>query len=89
MEHRNDPNFNEVKRTICVSLGLDPERPPLTLTDKQVSQVLGVKTSTLSVWRSIGRYNLPFSKSGRLVRYPLDSLVVHYMSHVYNHTGEM
>jgi len=39
------------------------------LTPPQVAQILGVSTKTLSVWRCTGRYDLPFVKSGRLVRY--------------------
>lgn len=30
---------------------------------------LGVKPGTLDVWRSTGRYSIPFVKVGRLVRY--------------------
>jgi len=39
------------------------------LTPEQVSNILGVKKHTLAVWRSSGRYQLPFVKAGRLVRY--------------------
>lgn len=42
---------------------------PKLLTPKQAAEALGVKTSTLEVWRCTGRYDLPFVKSGRLVRY--------------------
>lgn len=39
------------------------------LTPDQVSELLGINTHTLAVWRSNGRYNLPYIKAGRLVRY--------------------
>ena len=39
------------------------------LTPDEVSSLLGVTKHTLAVWRSSGRYNLPFIKAGRLVRY--------------------
>lgn len=39
------------------------------LTPDQVSELLGVNTHTLAVWRSSGRYNLSYVKAGRLVRY--------------------
>jgi predicted site-specific integrase-resolvase len=39
------------------------------LTAEQVSDILGVNTHTLAVWRCTGRYNLPYIKAGRLVRY--------------------
>ena len=39
------------------------------LTNEQAAAYLGVSPQTLCVWRSVGRYNLPFLKIGRLVRY--------------------
>ena len=39
------------------------------LTPEEVSELLGVAPHTLAVWRSEGRYNLPYMKTGRLVRY--------------------
>lgn len=39
------------------------------LTKEDVSEILGVSTGTLAVWRTTKRYNLPYVKSGRLVRY--------------------
>jgi excisionase family DNA binding protein len=39
------------------------------MTPEEVAEILGVKPQTLSVWRSRGRYGLPYVKSGSLVRY--------------------
>ncbi|MBV5295401.1 MAG: helix-turn-helix domain-containing protein [Curvibacter lanceolatus] len=39
------------------------------LDDKAAAALLDVTPGTLSVWRSTGRYNLPFVKVGRKVRY--------------------
>ncbi len=39
------------------------------LTKERVSEILGVSVGTLAVWRATKRYNLPYVKSGRLVRY--------------------
>lgn len=39
------------------------------LSPMEASLLLGVSVDTLSVWRCTGRYNLPFVKVGRLVRY--------------------
>jgi excisionase family DNA binding protein len=39
------------------------------LDDKSAAELLDVTPGTLSVWRSTGRYNLPFVKVGRKVRY--------------------
>ncbi|MCB1807986.1 MAG: helix-turn-helix domain-containing protein [Candidatus Competibacteraceae bacterium] len=42
---------------------------PELLTPTETAQALGVQPSTLAIWRTTGRYNLPFVKSGRGVRY--------------------
>ena len=39
------------------------------LDDHQASKYLGLKKGTLSVWRSTGRYQIPFVKIGSKVRY--------------------
>lgn len=41
----------------------------ILLTTQQVSEILGISVGTLAVWRTTKRYNLPYVKSGRLVRY--------------------
>jgi len=40
------------------------------LTPDEVAELLGVTAQTLAVWRCEQRYNLPYVKVGRLVRYP-------------------
>ncbi|MBV7314754.1 helix-turn-helix domain-containing protein [Shewanella sp. NIFS-20-20] len=44
------------------------------LNNSEAAAYLGVTEGTLTVWRSCGRYNLPFVKVGRLVRYRLTDL---------------
>ncbi len=39
------------------------------LDEKETAGILGVTPGTLSVWRSTGRYAVPFIKVGRLVKY--------------------
>ena len=39
------------------------------LSDTQAASILGVTPATLSVWRSVGRYDLKYLKIGRYVRY--------------------
>ena len=39
------------------------------LTPDEVAERLGVQVKTLSVWRYTQRYDLPYVKTGRLVRY--------------------
>lgn len=42
---------------------------PDLLDEVAAAQLLDVSPGTLSVWRSTGRYSLPFLKIGRKVRY--------------------
>lgn len=39
------------------------------LTTEETADLIGVKARTLEMWRFTKRYNLPYIKSGRLVRY--------------------
>lgn len=39
------------------------------VTPLEAAKYLGVTVGTLNVWRSTGRYGLPFVKVGRRVRY--------------------
>lgn len=45
------------------------------LDDKAAAALLDVSPGTLSVWRSTGRYALPFLKVGRKVRYRRSDLM--------------
>jgi len=38
-------------------------------TTESAATLLGVKAATLAIWRSTGRYELPFIKVGRSVKY--------------------
>jgi len=44
------------------------------LDEAQAAKHLDVSPGTLSVWRSTGRYQLPYLKVGRKVRYRLSDL---------------
>ena len=44
------------------------------LTPPQASAYLGVSENTLSVWRCVGRYSIPYIKTGRLVKYRKSAL---------------
>lgn len=80
-------NIETIKIEIAVALGYDPSRPPNQIDDKQAAAALGVKPSTLAVWRSTGRYDLPFAKVGRLVRYRLADLAKFIDSRTAGHTA--
>lgn len=45
------------------------QRTPALIDEKEAAAILAVTPGTLSVWRSTGRYNVPFVKVGRCVRY--------------------
>ena len=45
------------------------------LNEVSAATLLGVTPGTLSVWRCTGRYNLPFIKIGRKVRYRRSDLI--------------
>jgi hypothetical protein len=81
-------NIEAMKAEILASLGYNPNTPPSNLDDKQAAAVLGLKAGTLSVWRSTGRYNLPYIKAGRLVRYRVSDLAEFMARRTAGHTGE-
>lgn len=58
------------------------------LTEDQTAAILEVASGTLSVWRSTGRYNLPFLKIGRKVRYRAGDVRQFMESRVKTHTGQ-
>ncbi len=44
------------------------------LTRKKAAEFLGCKENTLAVWATNKRYNLPYYKIGRLVKYKISDL---------------
>jgi hypothetical protein len=58
------------------------------LDDAQAAAALSVKTGTLAVWRTTGRYALPYLKIGRLVRYRAGDLAEWLASRSRLHSGE-
>jgi hypothetical protein len=79
-------NIDTIKSDIAIALGYDPKNPPVQLDEKQAAFALGLKVSTLSVWRSTGRYKLPFIKVGRLVRYRVSDLAEFLARHTTEQT---
>lgn len=82
----NSSHIEKIRGDIAVSLGYEREHPPVQLTDKQAAAAVGVKPSTLAVWRCTGRYNLPFLKVGRLVRYRVSDLADFLSKRTSEHT---
>lgn len=75
----------EIKRDIALSLGFDPDRPPLTVDPRDAAKALGLKPTTLSVWRCTGRVILPYSRAGRMIRYRLDDLAAFVIARTQTH----
>lgn len=53
------------------------------MTPEQVAEYLGISIETLNVWRCTKRYNLPYVKAGRLVRYPIEDVETFVASRVH------
>lgn len=51
------------------------------LTPTQASEVLGISVQTLAIWRCNKRYELPYVKVGRYVRYRTSDLSEFINSH--------
>lgn len=71
----NTALLEELKTEIAQILSIEPDKLPPQLTVAQTAQVLDVKPDTLSVWRSTGRHNLPFIKTGKSIRYRVVDIV--------------
>jgi hypothetical protein len=56
-----------------MALALAPRPSPL-VDEKQAAEILGITAGTLSVWRCVRRYPLPYTKIGRSVRYSIEDL---------------
>ena len=63
--------------------------PNKLLTRQEAADYLGVTKGTLEVWASTGRYNLPYVKIGRLVKYRLGDLLDFIKSRTIEHTGAL
>ncbi len=63
--------------------------PPELLTRQEAAEYLGVKPQTLSVWAVTGRYELPYVKVGRLVKYRREDLDAFLESRRVTHGGQL
>ena len=74
MQNESDLLHREIVKEIAGTLGFTEKNVPTQINEGQTSIVLDVKPATLCNWRCTGRYNLPFIKTGRLVRYRVADL---------------
>lgn len=63
----------ELIMTSNISSALRQPSDPL-LTTPEAAAYIGVTEGTLQTWRCIGRYDIPFVKVGRLVKYRKSAL---------------
>ncbi|PXX07517.1 helix-turn-helix protein [Nitrosomonas ureae] len=68
--------------TILRNQSADPLFTPI-----ETANYIGVTEKTLAVWRCTGRYNIPFIKVGRLVKYRKSALDTFLVSRT--HGGEV
>lgn len=64
------------------------ETPFNLILPKQASSLLGVSEGTLQIWRSVGRYALPYVKIGGRVMYRLEDIEEFINRRTYTHTGQ-
>jgi excisionase family DNA binding protein len=61
--------------------------PSNLMTPEHVAAYLGVSIETLNVWRCTKRYNLPYVKAGRLVRYRMQDVEAFVASRMQGETN--
>lgn len=81
--------LEELKKEIAQTLGVPLDQLPVEVTPENAAKALCTTTRTLAIWRSTGRYNLPYFKAGRMVRYRIADIVKFKASRMYVHTGEV
>lgn len=88
----NSPTLTETSTPLPVNIagGFNLADLPADalLDDAQAAAALSVKPGTLAVWRTTGRYALPFLKIGRLVRYRAGDLAAWLEGRARIHSGE-
>lgn len=57
------------------------------LTPEHAAEILGISEGTLNVWRSTGRYDLPFVKVGSKVLYRPEDIQAFIERRTHQHTA--
>lgn len=83
-----DTNLLEtIKTEIYSDLGLSD--CPSQITVDQTAKILDVAPNTLSIWRCLGRHNLPFVKTGKSIKYRVADVAEFIARHRYSHTDQV
>jgi predicted DNA-binding transcriptional regulator AlpA len=56
----------------------------MLVNDKYVAKILGIAPATLAIWRCTKRYQLPYVKVGRLIRYKESDVEAFIQSRIQN-----
>ncbi|WP_425914149.1 helix-turn-helix domain-containing protein [Pseudomonas sp. GWSMS-1] len=88
MNSTHAATIEAIKAEILAQLNCDPSHPPMHVDAKLAAFALGVQANTLAVWRSCGRYGLPFIKAGRSVKYRISDLAQFIANRTACNTGE-
>lgn len=62
---------------------------PTLLTPEQAAERMGLRPQTLAVWRTTGRYGLPYVRVGRLIRYKPEDIDTFLDGRRQTHTGQV
>ena len=88
---RNDPKLLKIsghRQNLAGGFDLESLPPDTLLNTEQAAKALGLKPSTLAVWRCTGRYGLRYIKCGRLPRYRAADLLTWLNDRSRLHSGE-
>jgi len=80
------PSLETILTNIAHDLGYTRQTLPSTLSNKQTAKVLHVVPDTLALWRSKGREHVSYQKTGRYIRYSVQSLAEYIQTHTYTQT---
>jgi len=78
--------LNQTESTMHISSNITPLFISNMATPKQVSESINVTEGTLQVWRSTGRYELPYIKIGGKVMYRVEDVNKFIESRQLSHT---
>ena len=81
------PSLDTILTGIAQDLGYTRQNLPSTLSNKQTAKVLHVVPDTLALWRSKGREHVSYQKTGRYIRYSVQSLAQYIQSHTFTATS--
>lgn len=70
-------------------LGVPVENLPCDVSSEIASEFLSTAPRTLAISRSTGRYNLPYYKAGRMVRYRPPDLIRFKLRRMRHFNGEI